>query len=246
MIENPDINKLWGFAYPLGIADTKDIPLFGQIEVRKDLFNHLALVSPMALVQRDLESIAVSIMMEANVSFENEQGSFPNSQIPGLAASSFSEEDLPSDLIGFAAGIEAFRQGRSDVSESELLEFVGQTCGRIFNKYQSLRVWDKVYENGAKLKYGRDDGWKYFYPRILDLNCVHFIPTCSKPRGYPGYMSDLINSYIPSDGFKTEDYNRNGTWWWTWHDALVWAHHPFSNNLHVPASSWIPSYLHFD
>jgi hypothetical protein len=76
------------------------------------------------------EAVALSIFMEVSVGFEALQGSFPWSWVSSASkASSFSEEDLVSDLIGFYVAV------RPGVKPVDLCQGVSVKA--------SLDVWDK-------------------------------------------------------------------------------------------------------
>ena len=82
------------------------------------------------------ESAALTIFMEVSIGFENLQGSFPWSWVSsGSKDSSFSEEDLVSNLIGFHVAV------RSGIKPLDL-------C-RAVSKDASLEVWDKYGSVGS-------------------------------------------------------------------------------------------------
>jgi hypothetical protein len=81
------------------------------------------------------ESAALAIFMEVSVGFETLQGSFPWSLSSHSNDSSFSEEDLVSDLIGFYVAV------RPGINAVEL-------CGAV-STAASLVVWDTYGSVGS-------------------------------------------------------------------------------------------------
>lgn len=81
------------------------------------------------------ETVALAIFQEVSVAFEAMQGTFPYSLSAGSADSSFSEEDLVSDLIGFYLAV------RSGINQRVL-------CNAV-TKDQSLQVWDTYGSVGS-------------------------------------------------------------------------------------------------
>jgi hypothetical protein len=84
----------------------------------------------------DLESAALGIFLAASHQFESLQGAFPFGLVSG--ASSYSPEDLVSNLVGFYA---AFRL----IPQSTLRGF----CGEVSVK-ESFRIWDEHLPDGFK------------------------------------------------------------------------------------------------
>jgi hypothetical protein len=82
------------------------------------------------------ESVALAIFMEVSVGFETTQGSFPWSWVSSNSKdSSFSEEDLVSDLIGFYVAV---RPGTDPLA----------LCNPV-SKAASLAVWDTYGSVGS-------------------------------------------------------------------------------------------------
>lgn len=79
-------------------------------------------------------SVALGIFMTASLGFERLQGSFPFSIVSG--ASSFSPEDLVSNLIGFFSAFMSIPQSQ-----------MRQICGEVSVK-ESYRLWDKHLPRG--------------------------------------------------------------------------------------------------
>lgn len=80
------------------------------------------------------QSVALAIFMQASMDFEDLQGSFPFSIKTG--ASSYSMEDLVSNLIGFYAAVTSLTQPQ-----------MREICGEVSVK-ESYRLWDEHLPNG--------------------------------------------------------------------------------------------------
>ena len=151
----------WGHALPDGAkklktqmeAELADWPLLGQMKVflegvpayimaygqrmgagpiRVDTMRHWIVRKGLSLAQR--QSVALAIFMQASMDFEGLQGSFPFSI--KTADSSYSLEDLVSNLIGFHAAFSAMSQTQ-----------LRQICGEVSVK-ESYRLWDEHLPNG--------------------------------------------------------------------------------------------------
>jgi hypothetical protein len=93
-----------------------------------------------SLDTRQKEAVALSIFMEVSYRFEAMQGSFPWSWLSSRSKdSSFSEEDLVSDLIGFYAAV------RPGIKSLELCRPVSTDA--------SLEVWDTYGSVGSNKNY---------------------------------------------------------------------------------------------
>lgn len=88
------------------------------------------------LSKSDRESVALGIYLHASHGFEKLQGAFPFSIFSG--ASSYSPEDLVSNVIGF---YQAFRS----IPEKQMRSI----CGDV-GETESFRVWDTHLPNGLK------------------------------------------------------------------------------------------------
>jgi hypothetical protein len=86
------------------------------------------------LAPQQLQSVALAIFMQASMDFEDVQGSFPFSI--KTSASSYSMEDLVSNLIGFHGAF-------SSLSQAQLR----QMCGEV-SVAESYRLWDAHLPNG--------------------------------------------------------------------------------------------------
>jgi hypothetical protein len=86
------------------------------------------------LTARQRERVALSIFMATSMNFERLQGSFPYGLVSG--ASSFSPEDLVSNLIGFYS-----------VFRGVPVERLRTMCGEV-SVNESLRIWDAHLPNG--------------------------------------------------------------------------------------------------
>lgn len=86
------------------------------------------------LSQAQLESVGLAIYLSASFDFENLQGTFPFSLVAG--GSSFSTEDLVSNVIGFYSAARAISQDR-----------MRTLCGEV-SVDESYRIWDEHTPNG--------------------------------------------------------------------------------------------------
>ncbi len=87
-----------------------------------------------SLSQTDRERAALAIFLQGSFEFEQLQGSFPFSILSG--ESSFSPEDMISDIIGFYS---AFRL----IPEADMR----QLCGEV-SVAESYRIWDRELPDG--------------------------------------------------------------------------------------------------
>ena len=86
------------------------------------------------LTAQQKEAVALAIYLDASHQFETMQGSFPFSIASG--ASSYSPEDLVSNLIGFYTAYRGFTQ-----------EAMREACGEV-SVDESLRIWDEHLPDG--------------------------------------------------------------------------------------------------
>lgn len=86
------------------------------------------------LSRTDRMSAALGIFISASLGFEKLQGTFPFSIVSG--ASSFSPEDLVSNLIGFFSAFKSIPQSQ-----------MRRICGEVSVK-ESYRLWDKHLSRG--------------------------------------------------------------------------------------------------
>ena len=145
-------------------------------------------------------TLAASMFMDANEHFEELQGALgwlPFGVGARLRSSYFSEEDLPSDIIGFYVGFQRFH---TDLTSDQLYEQVREKCGAV-GEQKSLEVFEETYENGAKAV----TNWRCWYPRCLPLvGCNSAL--CEGSRAWPSEFSAITSSRIWSQ--------YDGTWWW--------------------------------
>lgn len=104
----------------------------GAGPIRVSIVRHWVVKKGLSRQQR--ESVALAIFLNASFQFERLQGAFPFSIVSG--ASSFSLEDLMSNLIGFYSAFRALPQAR-----------MRQICGEL-SVAESYRIWDKHLPNG--------------------------------------------------------------------------------------------------
>jgi RHS repeat-associated protein len=191
--KNSSIWHYWG-VYVRQPVLIPQLSLFEDVAVVPDQF-----IKPSS--QDIRKAVATSIYMSANEIYETRQG------IAGT--SSFSEEDLPSNLIGMYVGFERYIYGRR--FEEDIKKTIRSTC-RAFGKQASKDVFRETYNDGRSIV----QGWRSWYPRILTLmDCSSdFGDLSSSPEGncngsnrqFPTIFSSLLSAYIaPQVG---------GNWWW--------------------------------
>jgi hypothetical protein len=112
------------------------------------------------------ESVALAIFMEVSIGFEAMQGSFPWSWVSSRSkASSFSEEDLVSDLIGFYVAV------RPGINPIELCRAVSMKA--------SLVVWDTYGSVGSNKNHT-------FSP------ILHPCDECHGPSAFPRTFQQIV------------------------------------------------------
>lgn len=150
----------WGHALPTAAQNLKrDInreyssPLLQNVEVQlngEDAFileygfamgsfgvrvsNRRHWVIKKGLTQQEKERVALGIYLETSVNFERLQGSFPYNLVS--SGSSFSAEDLISNLIGFYSAYSGQPQ-----------DAMRRLCGEV-SVDESYRIWDQHLPNG--------------------------------------------------------------------------------------------------
>ena len=113
-----------------------------------------------------------------------------------VGTSNYSEEDLPSDLIGLYMATRM----EEGVSYQSALEEIINLCD-VVSKQESLDVYKNEYRDGD----GFLTGWKRWDARLMSMgkSCI----TCDSQRQWPSQFSDLTNSAVHSN-------RNNGIWWW--------------------------------
>ncbi len=184
----------WLFYHPISVHA-------GPVSL--DLFNGFALVPNRSLTSGDnIPKLGLSIFMDANEQFEQQQGDVgARLFLPKLQSSWFSEEDLPSDLMGFYGGLQKF--GNPNLSPEQFKEQIRQVCGAV-GKEASLTVFRDTYKGGALAL----RGWKNWYPRLVPLAGGCSSGLCSGRRAWPAQFSALTDLRIRPE--------ENGVWWWWW------------------------------
>ncbi len=194
-ITNPFWTGLWGvYTYvPLGLG-ILEVHLFGGVAAIPDR-------SAKAVIP-----LAVSIFMSANERFEENQLRASQEWFPGtvppfkgrLTSSYFSEEDLPSDLIGFYIAHQRWSGGQK--SSSVVEEQVKKICGAV-GREESLEVFKQIYGEGAL----GITGWRNWVPRLMPLSgcCADL---CTGLRVWPVTFSNLTSQRVLPQLY--------GDWWW--------------------------------
>jgi RHS repeat-associated protein len=181
------------------------------------LFNDMAVVRHAYLMTKAVDKIAASIFMSANERFEVNQG------LAGMYWSAYSEEDLPSDIIGFDIGNRQSRRnfpGRFDLLKDE----VRRICGSINSRNStgnSEDVWLVAYggnqlsdleKQGSLfvLPPGAQTGWQNWEARLAgpihDEGRACMAGVCPNSRQWPSryaYYALIRNQPDPGK-----------TWWW--------------------------------
>ncbi len=190
------LRDIWGFYYGLPLRAGP---------VGTDLFAGTALVPNRSLAgENDRSKLGVSIFMDANEQFEQKQGDLGLvlNQVPYAGAklrnSYFSEEDLPSDIIGYEASLQLF--GGRELNFEQFKGQIREACGAV-GKTASLDVFRDTYGGGALA----ENNWRNWSPRLVPLRgCSSGL--CSGSRAWPAQFSALTSLRIRPQ--------QNGMWWW--------------------------------
>ena len=155
-------------------------------------------------------NLAAGIFVSANERFEELQLEFGNnwSAVPNVQANAiasyYSEEDLPSDLIGFYVGYQR-NLTNGQLPSQEFYDQVRVLCKGVgrdaVGKEKSKQVFNQTYANGVNLV----TQWRNWRGRNIPLiGCDSKL--CQETRTWPQEFSSLLyQSIAPSI---------NGTWWW--------------------------------
>jgi RHS repeat-associated protein len=209
------INHYYGWTGQRGIRVTSGVggvlqtPL-GNIGLVVPLVNDFAVVKEDE-IDASLVPIATGIYIEHSEAFEEVQSQKWYKRSfeavggvlgAGAGRSGFSEEDLPSNIIGFWIAL----QMREGISYEDAKKKVQDICGTV-GKAKSLEVYEKEYDNGS----GFIEGWKAWEPRLVTLDETHNDSTCDgglcpAARKWPSEFSRLTSSALSSQ--------RGGAWWW--------------------------------
>jgi RHS repeat-associated protein len=188
---DPGLNDNWAIytGIPLGL---------GPVEF--DLFSEYAVVphGEMLLQDSGRVALAVSVFMDANEGFENKQGSLPWAIVPWLRNSYYSEEDLPSDIIGFYVGLHRYT---TPTSYDALIKEVRDRCGAV-GRDDSHDVFVETYSNGNKAI----TGWNRWYPRCAELVGSNACLCENGSRTWPSEFKALTSLRVPP--------SPDGSWWW--------------------------------
>jgi hypothetical protein len=177
------------------------IPL-GRGGFEIDFFNGRAVVPFAQLSSSDSRrNVTVSIFMDANEWFEELQGAVGSVfGIDRLQSSYYSEEDLPSDIIGLYAGLQRLTM---HTESNVIYARVRQMCGAV-GKQASLNVYrdPDAYAEGTRAV----TGWRNWHARRWVLTgCNSNLCAMSPSRAWPSEFSALASSRIyPEVG---------GAWW---------------------------------
>lgn len=188
---HPLLNSNWGisFGVPVGFGEGHDI----------DLFSGVAVIPHNQLTSRGKIGMAVSIFMDANEHFEELQGMHSWAPFVGgkFQSSYYSEEDLPSDIIGFYVGYQRLETGSSS---RQIRRQVQEICGAV-GVTTSLNVFREVYANGTLV----ETNWSNWYPKYRPLTGCSALH-CIGDRTWPSQFATLT--------FRRAHPQVNGIWWW--------------------------------
>jgi len=175
----------------------------GQGRLEFTLFGGYAVVPNSQLSQHGTTRLAVSIFMDANERFEEAQGQWGRLPIPVVGRrfreSYYSEEDLPSDIMGFYVGMQ--RRLTPGSTSEQFYEQIRDKCGAV-GKDQSLDVFREDYKNGQRAL----TNWKSWSPRRLPLTGCGTSSLCSGSRAWPSEFSALTSARMHP--------RVDGAWWW--------------------------------
>jgi hypothetical protein len=127
------------------------------------------------LGQLQKRAVALSIFMEVSLGFERMQGSFPFGMVTG--DSSFSLEDLVSNLVGFYIAIGA-------VTKAHVLN-----AARPVSKTAALQIWDRDGSVGSRKN-------REFVPHLTADASYDSGRSCNdacigQPRSFPAFLSSV-------------------------------------------------------
>ena len=170
-----------------------------------DVFNKFAVV-PKGNVTGLVSHLAVSMFMDANEQFEMNQLAWGRmTGIERLRTSYFSEEDLPSDIMGFYAGYKRFYA--PGLRSEDVYNNIRRMCGAV-GLQESLSVFQTAYKNGNASVFG----WKHWRPRLVPITGCD-AGLCAGPRAWPSEFTALTSLRIHP--------RLNGVWWWGGSDYAI-------------------------
>jgi hypothetical protein len=140
-----------------------------------------------------LNAIWAGIFVSHSEHVENVHGGYI-----GIGPSYYSEEDLPSNLIGLYIAKRMNEGATFDVA----LEEVTEACD-VLTEAESLSVYENEYLSGD----GFETGWRKWEARLVPISGS--CQVCDLTRQWPARFSALRASASPS--------SRNGDWWWWEH-----------------------------
>jgi RHS repeat-associated protein len=120
--------------------------------------------------------------------------------------SDFSEEDLPSNWIGFYMASRMEQLGGDEKAYDKALDEIINLCD-LKDAEESKDIYKNEYLNGG----GFVQGWRYFHPRLIKTwrslsKCPNDM--CEKPSQWPTEFRDLYNNSLR--------FGQEGNWWrWT-------------------------------
>jgi len=149
---------------------------------------------------QEKKEVALGIFMELTEQFEAYQGSAFFGLEERIFHSSFAEEDLPSNLIGFYVAVDLVNpNGRKDVeiNSEQLKAKVRPICHAADNDEDDIRWSLDVWNEGYCCEKNRT--WR---PRLV-RSCV-INSRCVPPRGWPAQYSSI----------RPAPSAIGGKWWW--------------------------------
>ena len=140
-------------------------------------------------------SIAASVFVEHSMNVEQFHDSFGR-----FSDSGFSEEDLPSNLIGLYMTL----QIENGTSYRDALKEVFKLCN-VTDEDTSKAIYRDVYKEGALFI----EGWRRWDARLIPIimsDPCRFSNTCLAPRTWPTQFSDLYH--------RAKEAKSQGLWRW--------------------------------
>jgi hypothetical protein len=172
-------------------------------------------VSGWTLVRKDLPpdrqvAAALGIFMETSEAFENWQGSWPP---PIGQESSYSLEDLPSNLIGFYTALATEAVGRRSPEQQK--ELIKPICDAILDEEKDKAWSEAVLEEYQRFGLLNQKNYEWHPSYVVGGGAIDvgtlFGDTCvggcqDKDRQWPWQLRQLEMVAVRSQ--------RRGNWWW--------------------------------
>jgi RHS repeat-associated protein len=162
------------------------------------LTNFKVLVPDSILRSNYMSTVGLGIYMQYEERFESFQANANSLVNLVQSPSGFSEEDLPSDLMGYWLWMNS---GRTGLSESEIWEGSLDRICNIMSVESSLFMYQEYTRNGLSNAFSTN--WREWRrrPRPVGVNCPDGIgcQMCGNER-WPDYLEQLVLSASPKRG----------------------------------------------